>query len=160
MVNTSLIIVSVLLIQTKLSISKNIGSLYAILGTSCYALAVVSDTYILKRYDAVSYTPIMSLFPGIVLLISKPSIVKELKDFVNIQYFKKISVYSFFYGIQAITYYMAISIGANASQIAPIFKSTIILTVILASIFLKERDKLGIKFLSAILVTIGVLLIK
>ncbi len=159
-IGTMLILVSVFLVQSKLKISKNLGSLYAILGTSCYALAVVSDTYILKRYDAVSYTPIMSFLPAVVLLLAKPSIVGKLKNFVNAKYFLNMSLYSFFYGIQAVTYYLALSVGANASQMAPIFKSTIILTVILAALFLKEKEKLQIKLFSALLVTIGVILIK
>ncbi|MDP2860240.1 MAG: DMT family transporter [bacterium] len=157
---TALILASVILVQSKLKISKNLGSLYAILGTSCYALAIVSDTYILRGYDAVSYTPIISFLPGVVLLLAKPSVVGRLKSFINVKYLRNMLLYGFLYGIQAVAYYLALSAGANASQMAPIFKSTIILTVILAALFLKEKEKIGIKLFSALLVTAGVILVK
>ena len=63
------------------------------------------------------------------------------------------------YAVQAITYYEAIGHGANASQVAPIIKSEIVLTVFLATIILKETDNLSRKIVSAILVTIGVFLL-
>lgn len=63
------------------------------------------------------------------------------------------------YGAAAIFFYTAIEKGANASQITPILQATVIITVILAAIFLKERDHLVKKFICAVLVTIGVILI-
>lgn len=65
-----------------------------------------------------------------------------------------------FYSAQAVAYYLALQVGANASQLAPIYKSNIILTVLLAVIFLKEKENLTRKLSSAALVTIGVLMIK
>lgn len=157
---TILIIISVLMVQNKLGLSGNKGLVYAILGTSCYALAVVSDTYILKRYDAVSYAVVISLLPGIALFLAKPSVITKFKNFVSQKYLKNIFIFGFFYSMQAIGYYSALNMGANVSQVSPIFKSSIILTIILAVIFLKEKEKLWIKLLSAGIVTIGVLLIK
>jgi len=43
---------------------------------------------------------------------------------------------------------------------APLYRAEIILTVILAVIFLKEKDNLKIKILSAIIAALGVVLIR
>ncbi len=83
LLGTILVITPVLMVQNKLGLSGNKGVIYAILGTSCYALAVVSDTYVLKRYDPVSYVMIMSLLPGIVLLLANPGVIKKFKNFLN-----------------------------------------------------------------------------
>ncbi|KKU95179.1 hypothetical protein A3A64_03365 [Candidatus Gottesmanbacteria bacterium RIFCSPLOWO2_01_FULL_48_11] len=157
---TGLVLLSVVLIQNKLGIVRSIGTLYAILGTSLYAVAVVSDTFILRHYDAISYTPVMSFLPGVVLLLVNPSVIKRFKSILNGRYIRNMFLYGFFYGIQAIMYYLALSLGANASQMAPLFRSEIVLTVLLAVFLLGERKKLGIKLLSAVIVSIGVFLIK
>lgn len=49
---------------------------------------------------------------------------------------------------------------ADVSRMAPLYRAEIILTVILAVIFLKEKDNLKIKILSAIIAALGVVLIR
>lgn len=159
-IGTLLIVFSVYLVNKKLNLTENKGIIYAILGTSCYAMAVVSDTFIVKSYDPISYAAVISFFPGLFLLITNPSLIAKLKIFINQKYLINIFIYGFFYSIQAIAFFSALNMGANISQVSPMFKSTIILTTILAVIFLKEREKLWLKLISAGLVTIGVLLIK
>jgi uncharacterized membrane protein len=84
----------------------------------------------------------------------------RIKKICTTKYIKNMSLYSGFYGIQAITYYMAIGSGANVSQMSPITRSQVILTVLLAAVFIKERERLPIKIFSAMLVMVGALLIK
>lgn len=153
---TVCILSAVLLILGKTTFSIKPGSMYAILGSAFYSGAVISDLIILKRYDALSYTSVMSLLPAFMLILYKPSVLGQFKQILHPKYVKNMLLYSGLYGIQAITYYAAIGSGANASQLAPITRSQIVLTVLLAAIFLKERDRMPIKIISAILVTIGV----
>ena len=133
---------------------------FALSGQVSYAIAIVSDTYILEAYDAVSYTPVISLLPGIILLVLNPGVIKKFKKYTKISYLKNLSFFGFFYSIQAICYYVALNKGADLSQIAPIFRAEIIFTVILATMFLKERDNLFIKFLAAFIAILGVFMIK
>lgn len=156
----ALIIAAIILVQKKTGLSGRRGMWLALAGESCYAVAVVSDTHILKVYDAVSYTPVMSLLPGIILLALNPQVAGKFKQYAKISYIKNLALFSFFYGIQAVCYYAALNMGANASQMAPLFRAEIILTVILAVIFLKEKDNLWIKFLSAAIAAVGIVLIK
>jgi len=159
-IGTLIIIVSVVLVEMKKRLAVNSGAIYAALGASFYALAVVSDTYILRRYDPVSYATIMLFLPGVLLLVVQPQVVRKFAQGINRKYLLNMFFYSALYSVQAITYYMALSMGAHASQMGPIFKAEIILTILIAAIFIKERENLGLKIFSGVLATIGVLLIR
>ena len=158
---TVLILSSILLVNIrkgKFSFGK--GAIYALLSTLCAGLAVTNDAFILKTYDAVSYTSVISLIPGLFLLAFNPGVIKQFKRLQNFTYSRNLLFLTIFYSAQSIAYYMALHIGANASQIAPIYKSNIILTILLAVIFLKEQKHMLVKIFAAILVTAGVLLVR
>lgn len=159
-IGTALILLAIILVQKKAGLSGRRGMWLALIGESFYAIALVSDTHILRTYDAVSYTPVMSLLPGIILLVLNPQVVKKFKQYTKISYIKNLSLYSLFYGVQAVCYYVALNKGANASQMAPLYRAEIILTVLLAVIFLREKENLPIKILSAAIAAAGVILIR
>ena len=64
------------------------------------------------------------------------------------------------YTVAVITVYAAYQIGRNAAQIASITPTYSILIVILAAIFLNERDRLPRKLSAATLAIIGIFLLK
>jgi uncharacterized membrane protein len=143
----------------KKTVKFSRGVVYSLLGTSLYALAITNDTFIISRYEAISYTPIMSFLPAFVIAFLYPKTVSKNKNmFLNLD--KNLVIYSFLYSIQAVAYYLALQYGAMASRMNTIFKSEIVLTIILATILLKERKDLSRKIVSAILVTIGVVLLR
>jgi len=156
-----LIFSSVILISFKkeiLQFDKRI--LYPLGAAFCFGVAFANDAFILKQSDVFSYTTLAFLFPGLFILVSKPKIIIEMKTFFNIVIFLKIILLSFFLSISAITIYLAYQQGGNASQLAPISQSSIILTVLLAVIFLNERSQLKQKFISLIMMITGILLLK
>ena len=57
-------------------------------------------------------------------------------------------------------FYFAIKEGGEASQVNTIAQAQVVLTVLFSAMFLNERDHLLKKFFCAILVTIGVLLLR
>ena len=150
------ILFSVILIAFKKNMSFNRGTLFSILGTTFYGLAVTNDVYILRSYDAISYVPIMSLLPGLFLMAIKPSAVKTMISSFYMPSIKPLLLYCVFYSIQAITYYAALEHGALASQMTMLYKTEIFLTVLLAAIFLHETDNLPRKMISTTLAFIGV----
>jgi bacterial/archaeal transporter family protein len=156
---TILVLSSVFIISRNEKLIINKGMFFALAMAALMGLAVTNDAYILKSYDAVSYTPIAFFIPGIVILVLRPIAVTKLHTVFSKKAFRNMLLLGLFYSVQAITYYVAMERGAGASQIAPISRATIIATVILAALFLRERDHLGTKFVSAILVTVGVLLL-
>ena len=101
----------------------------------------------------------MSLLPSIILLTVFYKEIGNVKKLIFKEDFRIMLILAFFYSIQAVSYYLAYQKGAPISTLSTITKSAIVLTVILAAIFLKERTNLAIKGLAALMVTIGAILL-
>lgn len=148
----------VLINYNKKTFRLNTGAWLAILGAACYGIAVVADTYIVKRYDAVSFLPLASFTPGLVISLwyirKVPATIRSLKHID-----RNLLIYSFLYAIQGVTFYLALQYGALVSQMSTISRASIILTVVLAAIFLKETKHVWRKIFAALLTTAGVLLV-
>lgn len=154
-----LVILSILLVQyrkQRFVFSK--GAIFALIATSLFAFGTISDMLIIKTYDAISYAGLMSLFPGLMLCLMYPKKVKELPKAVK-TINKNLVAYGIIYSVGVITFYMALAKGAMLSQVSVISKTNIVLTVILAAIFIKERDNLWRKILAAIICMVGVILV-
>lgn len=159
-IGTILILTSIfLVIEKKGKFSFKKGTIYALITTLFYGLAVTNDAFILRTYDAVSYTSVVLFLPGVLLLALRPSAIASFKRLKNMTFTKNMLFLTIFYSTQAVAYYLALQVGGNASQLAPIYKSNIILTVLLAIVFLREKEKLAVKLFSAAIVTVGVLLV-
>ena len=157
---TLLIITAILIVfSEKLSFKSRSGIIFALLSAFFGGIAVINDMFILNTYEAFSYTTIMSILPGFVLLLVFPKqLIKNYRLF-NLKIIKTMTLLAFFYSIQAITYYLAIEQNAPISKLSPLSKSSIILTVLLAAIFLKEKTHIPKKILAAIIVTVGAVLV-
>ena len=157
---TVLILIAVWIVSTEnLNFKSKKGIIYGLISSILAAVAVVNDAVILKTYEAFSYTAIMSILPGIILLLLFPKQAVTIPKIFNKGSLLIVAILCIFYSIQAITYYLALQNGAPISQLSPIMKSSIVLTVILASIFLKERSDLNKKMTAAFLVTVGTILL-
>lgn len=138
----------------------NTGVWYSLGMALCYGLAVVNDRFLLtSAVDTVSYVSISFLFPGLFIFAIKPNVLKKLDTFFQPKVFKPMLIMSLLYSLAAISYFTAFAKGATASQAAPIQQSSVILTVLLAAVFLGERGGLAKKLVGAVLVFIGVLLL-
>ena len=153
-----LVLISILIIAhhgKKFVFNK--GALLALLATSFFSIATISDVVIIKSYDSISYAAIMSLFPGIILCLLYPKKMLGLpKAIKNIN--KNLVIYALIYSIGVITFYAALN-QTTLSQVSVISKTNIVLTVVLAAIFIKENDRLWQKILSAVICMIGVMLV-
>ena len=69
-------------------------------------------------------------------------------------------ILAFFYAISAVTVFEAYQVGRNAAQIAPLNQTTIIVTVVLAVIFLKEKTQFARKILGSLISFVGVLFLR
>lgn len=72
---------------------------------------------------------------------------------------KNLIAYTLIYSIGTITFYTALGKGALLSQVSVIMKINIILTVLLAAIFLKEKDNFYRKVIAALICMAGVILV-
>jgi len=157
---TALILLAVWLInREKLSFNSREGVILALVGAACAGVAVVIDASILRTYDVFSYVAIMSFLPGLILVCVFPKQITKIPALLKPKQFLFMSVFCFIYTIQGLSYYLAFQNGAPMSQLTPLSKSSIILTVILAAIFLQEKSNLKQKVVAALLVTVGAVLL-
>lgn len=160
-VGTILILFSVVFVSLKKKgIKLQKGHWYAFGAAFCIGVGLANDAYILRTSDAFTYGALAFILPGILTMLVSPSSTMKLKNYLNIKLISKILLLSVFYCIGFISIYIAYQKGGAASQIAPIGQSVVVLTVLLAALFLKERDNLLKKIIAAIIVSIGVLLLK
>lgn len=156
-----LVLGSVVLVSFKRETTQfNRGILYALGSAFCYGVAFANDAFILRQSDVLSYTTLAFLFPGLFILAIKPRILTEMKTLLSASVLSKMALLGLFYSTSAITIYLAYQWGGTASQLAPINQSVVILTVILATIFLNERGQLARKLAGATMAAIGVLLLR
>lgn len=140
-------------------IKLNKTFLYIILASVLAGFAVVNDTFLIKQSDSLSFLTIAYLLPGIFVYlyyILKNKCFKFNLNKINLKYTFILSACSIAAGIP---FYFALNLDGQISQVILINKSSIILSVLLAAIILKERDHLLKKMFSAILVILGVILL-
>lgn len=160
-IGTMLILLAAYLVSSKLGkIKFNKGFLYAIGIAIFYGLATTNDAYLIPHVDVISFLAIGFLLPGIFLIAVKPNALLKVHKFLEVKVFSKMLLLTIFYAGGAVTFYYALASGADASQLSPISQSSVITTVILSAVILKERDNIYKKLLAAIFVIAGVLLIK
>lgn len=146
--------------QNNLNLSFRKGSIYALGSAFCFGVALVNDRFILQSSDAFSYLAIAFLLPGILLAAIKPKALIKAKVFLESKKLKRMSLLAVFYSASSTSTYLAFQAGGKASQIASLSKSSIIITIFLAAMFLGERSDLKRKLISAFIVIVGVLLLK
>lgn len=155
-----LILISVIAISKPKKFKINKGVWYA-LGTAVfYGLAITNDSFLIKQSDTFSYLSIISFLPGVILLLISPKSIRKINYYFNFKNFLKLLIFSIFYTIASIGFYLALVNGGLTSQVGSISKSQVILTTLLAAVFLGERDRLWQKIIYGVLVVIGVILIK
>lgn len=160
-IGTILILFSVVYVSLKKKgISLNKGHLYALAAAMCLGVGFVNDSYILRQADAISYGALAFILPAILTAVVFPSSTLKLSRYLNFGLLLKIFLLGIFYSVGLVASYTAYKSGGDASQIVPIGQSVVIITVILSALFLGERDNLLKKLVAAILVSIGVLLLR
>ncbi len=140
----------------KISFSQ--GALYALVATSFFSIAVVSDMIIIRAYDAISFAGLMSILPGFALLVLYFRKIKLLPQAIK-KLDKNLLFYSLLYSIGVVSFYGALGTGALLSQVSVVARTNIILTVLMAAVLLGERSHLWYKLLAGLLCTVGVILV-
>lgn len=156
-VGTVLILLSILVLYAGERMKMNIGVWYALGVAFFYGVAVVNDVVIIRAYDPISFVPVMSFLPGLIIAILFFKKLTHMKKLFRLKPLSHVAIYSVFYGIAAVTFYMGLDSGASVSQLSPISRASIIVTIILSALFLNERKDIAKKIVSALLVSVGVL---
>lgn len=154
-----LVLLSIVIVQYRQQrIVFSQGTWFALAANSLFALAMVSDTFVVRSYDALSFAAVMSVLPGFLLCLfyfkQLPALVQTVKKID-----KNLLLYTLLYSVAVVTFYAALGQRVLLSQVTVITKSNIILTVLLAAVFIKEKDNLWRKILAAVICMIGVVLV-
>jgi uncharacterized membrane protein len=136
----------------------NSGMWLALGGAASYGFAVVFDSFVVKRYSAISFLPLSNYITASILLLCY---YKRARDIIPAlrKANKNLIIYSVIYALAAIAFYIGLERGALVGQISSVWRVSSVLTVILAGIYLHEAKHLGRKIIGAILTTIGVFLV-
>lgn len=155
-----IIVATILVTNFKKGFKFNIGVVY-VLGVALFSgLGIIVDTLAVKHYDVVFYNTITNFLIVPLLLLFRPRALKEWTHFFQPDFLIRMLPLAIFSTAQAITYLYSLTSEGNTSQIATIRQSQLIITVLLAIIFLNERNNLLRKLIAAILVTIAVILLR
>ncbi len=141
----------------KLKIGK--GDILAFAAAVFFGFANMNDRFLVKFFDPYSYVVVGFLLPGILLAVLNPGKISKIKNYFGKSIIYKMILLFAIYGLSAVTFFSALQIAPNSSQVFSINAFTGVLTVVFAVIFLKEKDYFSRKVLGAVLSLVGLLLV-
>lgn len=153
-------VATLLVIDMRNGFKFNKGVWYTFVAALLAGLAIVADSANVQQYNVLAYSTFSNLLSGFFILAFYPKSLQQWKSFVQPSFLIKMLPLSVLSATQGILYLFALTYGGNTAQVGTIRQASVILTVLLAVVFLNERSKLWQKFVGAILVTIGVFLLR
>ena len=149
--------VTVLYKKGKFEFNKYI--VYSLIGNLAMSIAVSVDVGISDEFNMPIYAALTLIVPSLMIFLADKvkfnDVIKEFKDGNK----KAILLVGGSWGITIVTMLRAYQFG-SVTTIAPIASITTILNVFVAYFMLKEKDSLIKKILAALIVILGIVLIK
>jgi len=151
-----LILISVVLVTIKsMHLKFSRGELLALLGAMCMGFAVTNDRYLLSYFSVYPYVTIAFILPALFIGLLNFKKMKNVKTLFKKHIFIKMLVMCLLFSISSISFFSALKMGNNSSQIAILNLLSIILIVVLGTVFLRERNNILRKIIGSILSIIG-----
>ncbi len=148
-----------LVVKLGKSFRFDMGLLYTLAMTVFGGLAIVVDSANVQHYDVLAYSTFSNFLSGFFILAFYPKALLQWRQFVRPNFLTKMLPLVVCSATQGVLYLLALTYGGNTAQVGTIRQASVIVTVLLAVIFLKERGDLGRKLAAAVLVTAGVILL-
>ncbi|MDE2025416.1 MAG: DMT family transporter [Patescibacteria group bacterium] len=160
-IGTLLVLGSVVLVTYRKQLILNTGMLYALGAGVLFGVGYVNDAYIVRFFRApITYSFLDFVLPGIVLFFLYFKSVKKYASIVlNPQKFATFILLCLLYAIFGIAILLAYKYGGKATVIGAISQTATILTVLLAIVFLRERDNITKKLVGSVIAVVGVILL-
>lgn len=160
-IGAAIIIMATLLVTNhKKGITFNKGITYALLMSVLGGLALVVDSFNVKYYDPIFYNAMQNFLSGLCILLFYPKFLGHWKQFAAPRILKKMLPLSVMSAIQGNAYLIALATPGVTAQVGTIRQSMVIVTVVLAALFLRESDNVVRKIAAAIFVTVGIMLLR
>lgn len=147
--------------QKKNNFRINRYFMMIMIATLLYALAALTDNTIIshKYFSPLFFQMLNFGIPAILILVVNPKSIPHLRRIYQPRVYKFILLNGLFFFGSFWAIFKAYSVGGVTSEVNFAISSETILTVLLASLFLKEREHLGLKVLCAALASLGVYLL-
>jgi drug/metabolite transporter (DMT)-like permease len=155
-----LIFVGVVLVSlksTKLSFGS--GDLFALMAAIFFGFANTNARFLLKHFTVFPYMSLIFIAPALLLSLIYPQELKNISFFLRPKIIMKVFLLCIFYFIANVTFFTALKIGSNSSQVTTAALTNVIVTVILSIIFLKERTNMWRKIIGATISFVGLVVI-
>ena len=146
-----------IVLYDKKKFALNRGAIFALTAAFFYGMSEVNGYFILRSVNATNFLIYADLFPLFALILIQPKLIRKIGFYFKRQVAIKILLLCMTDTLGTIALYLAYQVGRNASVIGPLSSTRVILSVILATIFLKERKNITNKILGAIVTVIGVI---
>lgn len=154
-----IILSNVLIFYKKERTKPNKYVLLGILANLFYAIALFLDVNISESFNLPIYVAISLGLPTILIALAERIKPKEIINEFKVGNKSAILLTAITWSYMILAQLIAYQLG-NVSIVAPLCALTVILNVIVGYIFLKEKDNLVRKIISAFLIILGIILIK
>lgn len=132
---------------------------FAVLAAVFFGLAVVNDRFILRTFPVLPYVFIGFVTPGIGIALLRIRSVARIPVLLKGSLVLKLTALCAIYAVSAVAFFIGLQKAPNASQVITINLTSVIVSVILAIIFLRERTDWIKKLIGAALSFVGLLLL-
>ncbi len=146
----------VLLPQRSKTAYSALGFMLAGIFAAVYGLATIVDRILFSVVDVISYLSIALLVQGLILVLLYWKRMKKTKELFRKDNFVPFAGDVLFFVPSIVLLLEAIKRTDNLSLLSALLPLSIVLSVVLAAIFLRERDYLGHKVCGAFLAACGV----
>lgn len=150
-----------MVVAGKMEFNKK-GIFWMVISAALFAVFQLSSSELSKQVSAASYLVIAYLGAALVVILIKfKDIKKDLKTIIKNPEIGRVPFYTASFSLGNFIFaYWAYRSAPQASKVAILLTSQVVLTVILSYFFLKEKNHLMIKLFAGILVIIAAFLIK
>lgn len=137
----------------------NKGVIFVLISAALFGLGDINGFYILRTYDSSNFLIYSYLLPVAALLLLEPKTVGKLKYYLYKGRAVKMGLLSLCDSLGMLMLYLSYQAGGKAAIIGPLRSASIIITVLLAMVILKERDNIQNKLLGTFVTIAGVILL-
>ena len=125
----------------------------------CFGVAVTNDRFLLGSLKVYPYTALSFVLPALFLLLVRPGSLARMRPLLGKAVLPKMLLLCGVYAVQTVTFFIALQLAPTSSQVASINITGVVITVLLAVVFLRERDHLWRTLVGSVCSFAGLLLL-
>lgn len=160
LVGALLIVAGVIIAEwRKNKFQLNAGAVYVLVAAMSYTGGEVLSFLMLRNFDSTAFLIYGSVISAIMIAVTSPSMFAKLAFYAKPKNLTNIVIVSINDTLATLFLFNAYQLGRNALQIGPIMATQTIVTVILAYLFLREKDHMPQKIVGALMAVGGMILL-